>query len=101
MFDELDADQPLSSEQRSKVAALTAAQLKAIDETLLSSASEHWQKVARLVGSAMWALKDQIFEIPDVYFSERIRGLVEQGLLESFGDLSRMRYSEVRIPKKP
>jgi len=34
--------------------------------------------------------------IPDIYFLSRVRVLVDLGKLESRGDLSKMRFSEVR-----
>jgi hypothetical protein len=41
---------------------------------------------------------DRINGIPDIFYSQRIRELVEKKLLESQGDLQFMRYSEVRLP---
>jgi hypothetical protein len=35
--------------------------------------------------------------LPDVYLSQRVRELVESGLLENQGNLARMRFSEVRL----
>ncbi len=35
--------------------------------------------------------------VPDIYYSERIRKLVEKGVLEAAGNLHYMRYSEVRL----
>ena len=37
--------------------------------------------------------------IPDLYFAQRGRKLVEAGRLESQGNLSYMGLSEVRLPK--
>jgi hypothetical protein len=39
--------------------------------------------------------------VPDVFYSQRAKALVENGLLESQGNLDFMRYSEVRLPKAP
>jgi Protein of unknown function len=36
--------------------------------------------------------------IPDVFYSLRIKHLVESGAIEAAGNLDRMRYSEIRIP---
>lgn len=35
--------------------------------------------------------------LPDVFFAKRIKQLANDGLLEVFGDLNRMRYSEIRL----
>ena len=37
-------------------------------------------------------------DVPDIYYAQRVRHLVEVGKLESQGDLHYMRYSEVRLP---
>jgi hypothetical protein len=39
--------------------------------------------------------------IPDVYYAERVRALVDRGLIESVGNLRRMRFSEVRRRPQP
>lgn len=90
-------DPPLSAAQRALVGALTADAVLAIDEALLSNASTQWRKVARIVGMTMSSLPARVHGIPDVYYAERVRELVARGLLESQGDLTRMRYSEVRL----
>jgi len=35
--------------------------------------------------------------IPDIYYANRVRALVEAGRLESQGNLDYMRFSEVRL----
>lgn len=39
-------------------------------------------------------------EIPDIYYAQGIRRLVDEKKLESQGNLSYMRYSEVPLPPK-
>jgi len=36
--------------------------------------------------------------LPDLYYANRVRVLVERGLLVAEGNLDYMRYSEVRLP---
>lgn len=90
-------DPSLSAAQRALVGALSADAVLTIDEALLSNASTQWRKVARIVGTTMSSLPGRVHWIPDVYYAERVRELVARGLLESQGDLTRMRYSEVRL----
>ena len=53
-----------------------------------------------VVGTTMMSDGPYRFEsIPDVFYSQRVKALVENGLLESQGNLDFMRYSEVRLPK--
>ena len=89
-------DPDLTPDQMELVAKLTKAMINDIDDALLSNTSNMWRKVARVVGTTMSDFEPRIKGIPDVYYAGRIRALVEKGLLESQGDLKRMRYSEIR-----
>ena len=60
--------------------------------------SPRWRKVAAIVGFAMDRLGAKYPQFSDVFYAERIRLLAEQGRLEAQGDLSYMRFSEVRLP---
>jgi hypothetical protein len=65
-------------------------------DSLLSCASERWQKVARIIASVSdRADADTNFDTIAV----RIRALVNEDQLEAKGDVSRWRYSEVRRPQ--
>ena len=94
-------DPPLTTEEQKLVALLTTAQIADIDQALLSKADHHWRKVAFIVGSTMSALSGRVAGIPDTFYSQRVRRLVEGGFLESVGNLAYMRFSEVRKPKSP
>ena len=91
-----EPDAGMTLDQAKLVEQLTAAEIQAIDNALLANTSDKWQKVARIVGMTMMELPVRVEGIPDVYYSQRIQKLVKDGLLESRGDLSYMRYSEVR-----
>jgi pimeloyl-ACP methyl ester carboxylesterase len=93
-------DPPLNVQQALLVAQLTQQELQEIDRVLLQQAAHSFRKVARVVGGAMSALPARIPGIPDVYYAQRVRNLVAQGLLESQGNLAYMRYSEVRLPAR-
>jgi hypothetical protein len=95
--DDLEFDGPMNPEHEAKARLLTPADLQRIDESLLSNASRQWHKVARIIGRTMMELGNQ-FDLPDVFFSTRIKHLVASGALEAVGNLNRMRFSEVRIP---
>jgi hypothetical protein len=91
-------DPPLTPEQKVKVAQLSEAEIRSIDEALLSNACHRWRKIARVVGTTMSSLTNRIQGIPDLFYSQRVRKLVEDGRLESQGNLAYMRFSEVRLP---
>ncbi|MEW8090736.1 MAG: DUF3658 domain-containing protein [Candidatus Thiodiazotropha endolucinida] len=94
----MEPDGKLTPEQEQLVGQLTADEVREIDMALLSNASDKWRKVAKVVAMTMLELLPRINEIPDIYFSQRIRKLVGNKQLEARGNLSYMGYSEVRKP---
>jgi Protein of unknown function len=94
-----DLDEILDTEELAAIAALAPEDIQAIDDALLKNARNHWSKVALVVDAAMYAYPDRFLDIPDVFYGDRIKVLVSQGLLESQGNLSKMRFCEVRFPK--
>ena len=69
------------------------------DEMLLALATTRWQKAARVIGQIMTAVSEDDWP-GDAFLSKRVQALVTAGKLESQGDLSRIRYSEIRLPQK-
>ncbi|WP_340568575.1 DUF3658 domain-containing protein [Stenotrophomonas sp. G106K1] len=91
-----DSDAHLTDEQRHRIAALTDEDIAWIDQQLLSHCDGQFRNVAYVVGTAMSLDPKRQPGIPDVFYAGRVRKLVERGVLEAVGDLSRMRYCEVR-----
>lgn len=91
-------DPLLDADDLRAVAALTQEDVGAIDRALLASSGANWLKVALVVAVAMDAYPDQYCDIPDAFYSQRIRILVSGGHLEAQGNLYHMRFSEVRLP---
>jgi hypothetical protein len=77
---------------------LVSAPISYFDEQLLSYATDRWKKAARLVGEVMMHELD-IMQVSDFVLAPRLRALVELGKLESQGDLTMIRFSEVRLPQ--
>ena len=96
---DLQLDGPLSKEEANLVRSLSTEDIAIIDTALLAQATVNWRKVAMVVACAMDAVQGRVVALPDIYFAQRARHLVESGRLESQGDLARMRYSEVRLVK--
>ena len=90
-------DPLLTSEEEQRVRQLKEHEVLEIDKALLSNARHHWQKVAMVVALTMESCAGKIPPVPDLFYGQRVRRLVEIGLLESQGDLSSMRFSEVRL----
>jgi hypothetical protein len=69
------------------------------DKMLLERATERWQKAARIIGQIMTEIGESDWP-GDEYLAERLQALAASGALESQGDLSHIRLSEVRLPQK-
>jgi hypothetical protein len=101
-FEDTEPDGPLTPEEEAQARLLTAADLKRIDECLLSNVSHRWSKVARVIGQTMLVLSREFPRMPDGFYSTRIKHLAQAGAIEAAGNLDRMCFSEIRIPgKKP
>ena len=96
MFDETAPDSELTQEQLELISKLTKEEISAIDDGLYSNTTDMWRKIARVVGTTMVEMPQRINGVPDVFYSQRVRQLVESGKLEYQGHLNRMRYCEVR-----
>ncbi len=68
-----------------------------IDQMIMSIVNERWQKVAMVVATVLLDGGEEFYSVDDISVAERVAALVEEGKLESQGDLSEMRYSEVRL----
>jgi hypothetical protein len=92
---------PLTAAQQEAVSRLTEADLLAIDAATIANIVDNWRKVARVVGTTISEFADQSLYpgLGDVFYAQRIRLMVEKGLVEAVGDLKRMGYSEVRLPR--
>lgn len=89
-------DGPLTPEEE-QVKRLSRSEVDEIDKALLAHVDNHWQKVAKVVGMTMMETPERIIGIPDKYYASRVRALVEQGTLQSQGNLENMGFSEVRL----
>jgi hypothetical protein len=97
--DDIEPPDPALTPREQAVAnALSADVLARIDAALLSHARKTQRKVAMLVGLAMQDPSLRVPGLPDVFYAQRVRGLVNKGLLVAEGNLDHMRYSEVRLP---
>jgi len=97
---ETDAPDPeLDVEQIALAGQLTDDELEDIDIALLSFAHRrHFRKMARIVMTTMSKFPVRIEGLPDIFYAQRLRGLIERGLLVAEGDLKRMGHCEVKLP---
>ena len=91
-----DVSRPLDDEEMAAIAGLTATDVMAIDQAILSQLRGYWQKTAMVVILAMDAYPDIFEDVPDIFYGQRILALHAEGALEAQGDLRRFRFSEIR-----
>jgi hypothetical protein len=92
------SDPPLTPEQSEKASSLTSAELEQIDSALLRQVSSDWRKIARVVGTAMMEHTERVRGVPDVFYAQRLRRMIQEGRLEAEGDVRAMGRGEVRLP---
>ncbi len=93
-------DDPMSPEEAAAFARLRKEEVKEIDDSILSCATSRWQKVARVVSDVKRKLAARYPQFSYNFYAERTRFLAESNRLDSQGDLSCMRFSEVKLPNE-
>jgi hypothetical protein len=68
-----------------------------LDKLIFATLKENWRKVALIVGNVLQACKTRSIPLSDEVITARIRELAEAGRIESQGDLTKWRFSEVRL----
>ena len=97
---EVSEDHPrFSPEEQAAAAALTRADLEAIDDTILAHAASGWLKVVCVVVHTGDALKGRYPSLSYLFYAHRVQHLAAKGHLESQGNLAHVRVSEVRLPR--
>ena len=91
------ANPPLSSEERAAVDSLTENDLQSIDACILRHCSDRFLKVARIMIRTERELAERFPRLSYIFYTLRLQHLVAVGCLDAAGDLSLMRFSEVRL----
>ncbi len=94
---------PVITENEMRELQFSAGDVAEIEQTVLSFVdTRHTRKVAMVVGNTINTLKERDGprwgNLPDIYCAYLIRCLVFRGELVGYGDLFRMRYSEIKRP---
>lgn len=91
-------DGPMTAEQEVVVATLSHEVIAGIDAGILANAKLHARKVGMIVGLTMMEPTLRVRGLPDLFYRDRVKALVEDGKLVAEGNLDYMRFSEVRLP---
>jgi hypothetical protein len=70
-----------------------------LDALIFGETDKSWLKVARIVGNVFQTLETRCIRLPMDTIAARIAKLVEVGRLESQGNLTMWRHSEVRLSR--
>ena len=70
-----------------------------LDALIFAETDRCWLKVARIVGNVFQTLETRRIRLPMDTIAARIAKLVELGRLESQGNLTMWRHSEVRLTR--
>ena len=68
-----------------------------IDELILRFTRPRQLKVARVLGDVFVECKAKGFEVSEERLEARLRALIDSKQIESFGDVSKWRFSEIRL----
>lgn len=88
---------PLLTEiEQARIQKLDQAEIKYIDDAILSCVTTQYLKQARIVMKAEEKVAQKIKDIPHTFYTMRIQDLKRRELLESRGNLNVPRLSEIR-----
>ena len=93
---DIEPDPQPNTDQLKAIEKLSKQDTDAIDQMLLEQTGKEWRKIAIVVATVITDPQNNYAGIPDLYFAQRIRIMVEAGVLEAQGYLASMRYSEAR-----
>lgn len=85
-----------SAEEIAQMRAATPDEARAMDELILRECSEHWRKVAMVVGKLLDEFDRAFAHLPLAYIQARRQELEDAGSVEIAGDVWAMRHSEIR-----
>jgi len=88
---------PISPEEKAAADLLCEQDLEAIDACILSHCADRFYKVARIMAQTQDDLAQRFPKLSYVFYTQRLKHLVDTGHLIAAGDVFKMRFSEVRL----
>ncbi len=88
---------PISAEERTAADLLSEQDLESIDACILSHCADRFYKVARIIGRTEDELTGRFPKLSYIFYTQRLKHLVDTGHLDAAGDVFKMRFSEVRL----
>ncbi len=90
-------NEPISAEEKAAADLLDQQEIEAIDACLLSHCTDRFLKVARVILRTENELQHRFPKLTHIFYTLRLRHLVDTGHLLAAGDVFQMRFSEVRL----
>jgi len=92
---------PFTDEEKSIIAGCSDKIVTNIDKEIFKQITKNWQKTAMIVGGAFLSLNEKYpnIIIPMGCYITRLKQYELDGIIEVNGDLSKIRFSEVRRVK--
>ena len=91
---------PISAEEKAAADLLSQQDLEAIDACILSHCADRFYKVARIMGRTQDELAERFPNLSYVFYTQRLKRLVDTGHLDAAGEVFKMRFSEVRLVRQ-
>lgn len=88
---------PISAPEQAAADLLSEQDLESIDACFLSHCADCFYKVARIMGRTEDELARRFPKLSYVFYTQRLKHLVDTGHLDAAGDVFKMRFSEVRL----
>ena len=90
-------DRKMNKEEIDFTSKLSIQKLNYIDELLLEVSTNQYKKVSIIIAYILNNPNIHIKGIPDIFYIQRIKLLVNNGLLQSQGNLDSIRFSEIKL----
>ena len=89
-------NKPISAEEKAAADLLGQQELEVIDACILSHCTDRFLKVARVILRTENELQHRFPKLSHIFYTQRLRHLVDTRHFQAAGDVVQMRFSEVQ-----
>ncbi|TDK20337.1 hypothetical protein E2F46_16170 [Luteimonas aestuarii] len=82
------------------IARLDEQDIERIDRAILSALGDDWKKAGFITSGMVIAAPDEYEEVPEMFYTMRIRALAEASRIEGRGDPHALKTFEIRLPPR-
>ncbi|NBP25925.1 MAG: hypothetical protein EBU81_15555 [Proteobacteria bacterium] len=92
-------NKPISALEKAAADLLGPQELEVIDACILSHCTDRFLKVARVILRTENELQHRFPKLTHIFYTQRLRHLVDTRHFQAAGDVVQMRFSEVQLPR--